>query len=140
MTRQGHKPTHTHANAPRTWGRRGPRQRKANVSARRWRANDLSDRYDRKDERLCAELAESRLGQRERERERRVSDADASYNAPASSTRTPKHVHSQRNHAKKPSLKKRPGPSPKGPAEKFSVDHRDRPKPDLMFSPPHQAA
>src|ERR1700735_436674 len=31
-------------------------------------------------------------------------------------------------HAKYNSLSKRPGPSPKGPAEKFSVDHRDRPK------------
>jgi hypothetical protein len=29
----------------------------------------------------------------------------------------------------------RPGPSPTGPAEKASVDHRDRPKPDLMSSP-----
>ncbi len=69
--------------------------------------------------------------ERERERERRVSDADASYNGPARSTRTPKHVHSQRNHAKNP-LSKRPGPSPKGPAEMFSVNHRDRPKPDLI--------
>src|ERR1700735_845854 len=31
-------------------------------------------------------------------------------------------------HAKTTPSQKRPGPSPKGPAESFSVDHRDRPK------------
>src|SRR6185437_6064076 len=53
--------------------------------------------------------------ERERERERRVSDADASYNGPATGTTTLKCAIPQRKHAKKPSSPLRPGPSPKVP-------------------------
>ena len=81
--------------------------------------------------------ARSRHGQRERERERRVSDADASYNATTTGARTPEHVIPKRNHAKyNPHSKKRAGPSPKVPVKTCNgVDHKDRPRPDLMFRP-----
>jgi len=62
--------------------------------------------------------ARGRRSQRERERERRVSDADASYNGPAITTRTLKHVIPQRNHAKNNSLSKNEQvPLPRSPSK-----------------------
>ncbi len=57
-------------------------------------ASDQAERQaqqsDGTDQRLADEQPDQR--ERERERERRVSNADASYNGPATATRTPKHV------------------------------------------------
>ncbi len=73
----------------------------------------------RTERRSGPKLAESQPGQRERERERerRVSDADASYKGPARGTRLLSHAIPQTNHAITTLSRKRPGPSPKGPAE-----------------------
>src|ERR1700728_4081140 len=75
--------------------------------------------------------------ERERERERRVSDADASYNGPATTTRTLNSAIPQSKHAKKqlfPLL--RPGPSPKAPRQTSgSSTTKTDPNPILCFSP-----
>ena len=88
-------------------------------------------------------LAAERPGQRERERERerRVSDADASYYGPpvARNDSQLRYI-PKRKHANNNSLSKNdPVPLPRSPSKLFDIDHRDRPKPDLMFSGNHPA-
>jgi hypothetical protein len=76
-----------------------------------------------------------RQSQRERERERRVSDADASYNGPARSTRTLKHVIPQRNHANNNSLSIATRSLSQGPRQnKLVSTTKTDPKPTLCSS------
>src|ERR1700728_3525493 len=80
--------------------------------------------------------------ERERERERRVSDADASYNGPATTTRTLNSAIPQSKHAKKqlfPLL--RPGPSPKAPRQTSGLSTtKTDPNQTLCFSPRTQTS
>jgi hypothetical protein len=75
------------------------------------------------------------LSQRERERERRVSDADASYNGPARSTRTLNCVIPQANHANYISISVATRSLSTVPSKALAIDHEDRPKPSLMLCP-----
>ncbi len=73
--------------------------------------------------------------ERERERERRVSDADASYNGPASGTTTLNCAIPQSKHAKYNSFPVATRSLSQGPRQKpVGVDHEDRPLPDLMYT------
>jgi hypothetical protein len=92
-------------------------------------AEDQAGLHDRRDDGTDQDLAGEQPGQRERERERRVSDADASYNGPAKTTRTLNNAIPQRKHAKNNPLSKNdPVPLPRAPLNKFKADHEDQPK------------
>jgi hypothetical protein len=98
-------------------------------------AEDQAGPYDRMKRQPGLKLAEGQPGQRERERERRVSDADASYNGPAKTTRTLKHAIPQRKHANNNSLSKTTRSLSQGPCQNKLVSTTGTdPKPDLMFA------
>jgi hypothetical protein len=106
---------------------------RAESPQRRKNERNPPDHVGRWERRSGLRLAVSQAGQRERERER---DASATLTRPITD---PPEAHGlstalfpKETTRKTTPSQKRPGPSPKGPAEKFSVDHRDRPKPDLM--------
>src|SRR6202034_1190951 len=109
-----------------------PRRQK-NMKRRDSDAEDQTGPYDRLEQRSGLKLAESHPGKRERERERRVSDADASYNGPAKTTRTLNNAIPQRKHAKnKPLSKNDPVPLPRALLYRYKSTTGANPKPDLM--------
>src|SRR6202034_2782506 len=120
-----------------------PRRQK-NMKRRDSDAEDQTGPYSRLEQRSGLQLAESQPGQRERERERerRVSDADASYNGPATTTRTLNSAIPHSKHAKKqlsPLL--RPGPSPKAPRQTSGLSTtKTDPNQTLCFSPRTQTS
>ena len=112
-------------------------QRQKNMKRRERDARNRADLFGRQNGGTDQRLAGVRPGQRERERERRVSDADASYNGPATSTRTLKHVIPQRNHVNTTLSRKTTRPSPKEPGKRSNRPGRPTQNPILCFAQHH---